>query len=146
MAAYSHLLALKAGLSEEKAEFLRLASPMHDVGKIGIPDAILNKPGKLSAKEFNLIKTHPTIGYDILKNSKQRILKTAAIIALQHHEAWDGSGYPQGLSGEDIHIFARYHQGKAHAVFAAPSGPAGHLVQLGGVQGEKLAAVKAVRV
>jgi len=107
VATYSHLLALKAGLSEEEAELLRLASPMHDVGKIGIPDAILNKPEKLTVEEFNVLKTHPLIGYQILKGSKQNILKTAAIIALQHHEHWDGSGYPQGLSGEHIHIFAR---------------------------------------
>ncbi len=80
---------------------------MHDVGKIGIPDALLNKPGKLTAEEFNILKTHPVIGYNILKRSKRKILKTAAIIALQHHEQWDGSGYPQGLSKEDIHIFAR---------------------------------------
>jgi response regulator RpfG family c-di-GMP phosphodiesterase len=104
---YSYLLALKTGLSEEDAEFLRLASPMHDVGKIGIPDAILNKPGKLTAEEFNILKTHPGIGYNILKGSKQKILKTGAIIALQHHEHWDGSGYPQGLRENDIHIFAR---------------------------------------
>lgn len=107
IAAYSHLLALKAELSEEDAELLRLASPMHDIGKIGIPDSILNKPGKLTTEEFNILKTHPIIGYNILKGSKQRILKTAAIIALQHHEHWDGSGYPQGLHEEDIHIFAR---------------------------------------
>jgi len=107
VAAYSHLLALKTGLSEEDAELLRLASPMHDVGKIGIPDAILNKPGKLSTEEFKILKTHPGIGYNILKGSKQRILKTAAIIALQHHEHWDGSGYSQGLYEKDTHIFAR---------------------------------------
>lgn len=107
VAAYSHLLALKTGLTEEDAELLRLASPMHDVGKIGIPDAILNKPGKLTTEEFNILKTHPVIGYNILKRSKQKILRTAAIIALQHHEHWDGSGYPQGLCEEDIHIFAR---------------------------------------
>jgi response regulator RpfG family c-di-GMP phosphodiesterase len=107
IATYSHLLALKAGLSEQDAKLLRLASPMHDIGKIGIPDSILNKPGKLTAEEFDILKTHPIIGYNILKGSKQRILKTAATIALQHHEHWDGSGYPHGLSGEQIHIFAR---------------------------------------
>jgi len=106
-AAYSHLLALKAGLSDNVAELLRLASPMHDVGKIGIPDAILNKPGKLTVEEFDILKTHPIIGYNILKESKQKILRTAATIALQHHEHWDSSGYPQGLSEENIHIFAR---------------------------------------
>jgi len=104
---YCHLLALKYGLDEEAAELLRLAAPMHDVGKIGIPDAILNKPGKLTEEEFEVIKTHTTIGYDILKGSKEKILKTAATIALQHHEQWDGLGYPQGLKGEEVDIFAR---------------------------------------
>lgn len=107
IAAYSHLLALQAGLGEKDAELLRLASPMHDVGKIGIPDAILNKREQLSAEEFAILKTHPLIGHEILKGSKQIILKTAAIIALQHHERWDGSGYPHGLRGDHIHIFAR---------------------------------------
>lgn len=105
--AYCHLLALKAGLDEETADLLRLAAPMHDVGKIGIPDAILNKPGKLTDEEFEVIKTHTTIGYDILKGSQEKILQTAAMIALQHHERWDGQGYPRGLKGEDIDILAR---------------------------------------
>lgn len=104
---YCYLLAIKYGLGEETAELLRVASPMHDVGKIGIPDAILNKPGKLSKEEFDVITTHTTIGYDILKGSHQKILTTAAIIALQHHERWDGLGYPQGLAGEQVNIFAR---------------------------------------
>lgn len=104
---YSYLLALKSGLGEEVAELLRVASPMHDVGKVGIPDAILNKPGKLTDEEFEVIKTHTTIGYEILKGSKQKILTTAAMIALQHHERWDGRGYPQGLTGEQIDIYAR---------------------------------------
>lgn len=104
---YSYALALKAGLGETDAELLRRASTMHDVGKIKIPDAILNKPGKLTAEEFEMIKQHPVIGYDILKNSQRRIMKTAAVIALQHHERWDGKGYPYGLMGPDIHIFAR---------------------------------------
>jgi len=105
--AYSHLLALKYGLDEDAANLLRLAAPMHDVGKIGIPDAILNKPGKLTDAEFEVIKTHTTIGYDILKGSKEKILRAAATIALQHHERWDGLGYPQGLQGDQIDIFAR---------------------------------------
>jgi response regulator RpfG family c-di-GMP phosphodiesterase len=105
--AYSHLLALKYGLEKDAAELLKLASPMHDVGKIGIPDAILNKPGKLTTEEFEIIKTHTTIGYDILKGAKEKILKVAATIALQHHEQWDGLGYPQGLKDEQIDIFAR---------------------------------------
>ncbi len=105
--AYSHLLALKYGLGEEAADLVRLAAPMHDVGKIGIPDAILNKPGKLTKEEFEVIKTHTTIGYEILKGSKEKILKAAATIALQHHERWDGLGYPQELKEEQIDIFAR---------------------------------------
>lgn len=104
---YSYLLGVKYGLNEEQAILLRLAAPMHDVGKIGIPDAILNKPGKLTAKEFEEVKTHTTIGYNILKTSKQPIMSAAATIALQHHERWDGEGYPHGLQGEAVHIFAR---------------------------------------
>lgn len=107
VAEYSRLLAFKTGLGEERAELLRMASPMHDVGKIGIPDAILFKPGKLTADEFALIKEHTTIGHAILKNSSRRILRTAATIALQHHEHWNGQGYPQGLCGEQTHVFGR---------------------------------------
>jgi len=107
VASYSHLLALKSGLDEEAAELLKLAAPMHDVGKIGILDAILNKPGRLTEAEFDIIKTHTTIGYEILKGSRGKILRTAAIIALQHHERWDGLGYPQGLQGAQVDIFAR---------------------------------------
>ena len=104
---YSYLLALKAGLSEKEASLLRLSAPMHDVGKIGIPDAILNKPGALSSHEYELIKSHTIIGHEILEKSKRKILQTAAIVAIQHHEYWDGSGYPKGLKGEEIHIYGR---------------------------------------
>lgn len=107
VAEYSKLLALKYGLPERQAEILRLASPMHDVGKVGIPDAILNKPGKLDPEEFEIMKTHTNIGYSMLKHSNKEIIKSAAIIALQHHEKYDGTGYPNGLKGEEIHIFAR---------------------------------------
>lgn len=107
VAQYSYILALASGLSEEQAELLKIASPMHDIGKVGIPDAILQKPAKLTNEEFEFMKTHTTIGYSLLKNSKRRIIKTAAIIAHQHHEKWDGTGYPQGLKGEEIHLFAR---------------------------------------
>jgi len=107
VAAISHLLALKAGFSVAEAELLRLASPMHDLGKIGIPDKILNKPGRLSCAEFEIIKKHTTIGYNILKGSSRKLIKTAAIIAHEHHEYWDGLGYPQGLKGFDIHIYGR---------------------------------------
>ena len=110
VAAYSHLLALKSGLGEETAGALRLASPLHDVGKLGIPDAILHKQGHLTDEERDIFKKHATIGYKILKGAKQSILKIAAQLALQHHERWDGQGYPQGLRGEQIHIFARITQ------------------------------------
>ncbi len=104
---YTYLLACKAGRSSDEAEILKLASPMHDIGKIGIPESILNKPGELTLEESEIFKTHPKIGYDILKKSNRPILKTAAIIAYQHHERWDGSGFPRGLKREDIHPYAR---------------------------------------
>lgn len=107
VAEYSKLLALKLGLSTKEAEILRLASPLHDVGKVGIPDAILNKPGPLTPTEFDVIKTHTTIGYDMLSKTKGVVLQSAAIIALEHHERFDGNGYPNGKKGKDIHIFGR---------------------------------------
>lgn len=102
-----YLLAKKFGIDEEDCEMLRLASPMHDVGKIGIPETILNKPGKLTSEEFELIKQHARIGYEILKKSNRPIMQAAAIVALQHHEKFDGTGYPQGLSGDNIHVYGR---------------------------------------
>ncbi|WP_258881510.1 DUF3369 domain-containing protein [Paenibacillus sp. sptzw28] len=107
VAEYSKLLALRLGLPEKEAELLRLASPMHDVGKVGIPDSVLNKPGKLTPEEFELIKTHTTMGFSMLNHSKKEIILTAAIIALEHHERYDGTGYPNKLKGEEIHIFSR---------------------------------------
>jgi response regulator RpfG family c-di-GMP phosphodiesterase len=107
VAEYTKLLALKYGLSLELAEKIRLASPMHDIGKLAIPDNILNKPGKLTPEEFEIIKTHSTIGYEMLKNSNRDIIKIGAIIALHHHEKYNGTGYPAGLKGEDIHIYGR---------------------------------------
>ncbi|ACU88617.1 response regulator [Desulfomicrobium baculatum] len=107
VAEYSYVLGIKAGLSEERAHLLRMASPMHDVGKIGIPDSILFKPGKLTDEEFSIIKTHTVIGHSILKGSPRRIMRTAATIALQHHEHWDGGGYPHGLIEDETHIFGR---------------------------------------
>lgn len=101
-------LALLAGLSESDAEVLRLASPLHDVGKIGIPDRILLKPGKLDDTEMQIMKLHTTIGGRILSEGDRfSSLSAGQIVALQHHEKWDGSGYPHGLKGEEIHIFAR---------------------------------------
>lgn len=107
VAEYSKILALKIGLSNEEAEMLKLASPMHDVGKVGIPDHILNKPGKLTPEEFEIMKTHATLGFDMLKHSSKAILRAAAIVSKEHHEKYNGKGYPNGLKGEDIHIFAR---------------------------------------
>ncbi len=107
VAAYSELLALKYGLPEAEARLLRLASPMHDIGKVAIPDAILNKPGKHTQEEFEIMKTHAILGYGMLKHSNREILKTAAIVAYEHHEKYDGSGYPRGLRGENIHIYGR---------------------------------------
>jgi len=103
----SYYLAMEYGLSQKEAVMLRVASPMHDIGKIGIRDAILLKPGKLDDVEFEEMKKHAELGHDILKNSKREILKNASIIAFQHHEKFDGSGYPRGLKGDDIHIFGR---------------------------------------
>lgn len=107
VAEYSKLLALKCGLPLEEAEEIKMASPMHDIGKVGIADNILNKPGKLSVEEFEIMKTHAELGYEMLKASKQPLLKTAAIISMEHHEKWDGSGYPRGLKGKDIHLYGR---------------------------------------
>nr|WP_204556264.1 HD domain-containing phosphohydrolase [Bacillus ectoiniformans] len=107
VAKYSYLLARLYGLSENEASLIELASPMHDIGKVAIPDSILEKPGKLTSEEFDVIKTHTTTGYHIFKGSKRRILKIAAIIAHQHHERWDGKGYPNGLKAEEIHLYAR---------------------------------------
>lgn len=107
VAAYSELLALKAGLCAEEANLLRLASPMHDIGKVAIPDHILNKPGKHTEEEFAIMKTHAQLGYEMLKHSSREILKTASIVAYEHHEKYDGSGYPRGVIGENIHIYGR---------------------------------------
>lgn len=107
MSRYSHLLALKAGLSAEQADLLLNASPMHDVGKIGIPDAILHKPGKLTPEEFDVIKKHPTIGAHILAGGDSPLMKMAEMVCDTHHEKWDGSGYPRGLKGEAIPIEGR---------------------------------------
>jgi len=107
VAEYSKLLALKLGLDEQTAEMLKLASPMHDIGKVGIPDNILNKPGKHTFEEFEIMKTHAQLGYEMLKHSTKPILQAAAIVAREHHEKYNAKGYPKGLRGEEIHIFAR---------------------------------------
>ncbi|GAB1409327.1 response regulator [Desulfovibrionales bacterium] len=107
VAEIAHLLALKYGLGEEEAEMLKLASTIHDLGKIGIPDAILNKPGALTAEEFEIIKSHVPRGYNMLASSTSPIIQVAAQIVLTHHERWDGQGYPQGLAGEEICLHGR---------------------------------------
>lgn len=107
MAEVSYLLAKELGLDEEEAQLLKQAAPMHDIGKIATPDAVLLKPGKLDEKEWKLMQAHPQVGYEILKGSTRPILSSAAIISKQHHEKYDGNGYPDGLKGDEIHIFAR---------------------------------------
>jgi len=107
VAEYSELLALLYGLSSEESKKLKMASPMHDIGKVAIPDAILNKPGKHTTEEFTIMKTHSQLGFEMLKKSDRPIIKAAAIVAEQHHEKWDGSGYPNGLEEEEIHIYGR---------------------------------------
>jgi putative two-component system response regulator len=101
------LLALAVGLPEGEAELIRRAAPLHDIGKIGIPDAILLKPGRLSGAEFEVIKTHTTIGAEILSGSRSPLLVLAERIARTHHERWDGRGYPRGLAGEQIPLAGR---------------------------------------
>ena len=94
-------------MSDKNVQNLLFPSPMHDVGKIGIPDSILSKKGKLTNKEFEIIKTHCTLGARLLSNSNSEILQLAESIAFTHHEKWNGNGYPQGLSGEGIPIEGR---------------------------------------
>jgi len=107
VAMYSHLLAKLSGLSNSEAETIKLASPLHDVGKIGIPDRILKKPGKFEPEEWEIMKTHAQIGADLLSKSDNEVIKMGRIIAGQHHERWEGGGYPNNLKGEDIHIAGR---------------------------------------
>ena len=107
VAEFSRLLGLLAGLDERDCEMLFLASPLHDVGKVAIPDSILHKPGKLDDAEWSVMKTHAQIGCNLFAGSPRPVLKAASIISGQHHERWDGAGYPGGLAGEDIHIFGR---------------------------------------
>lgn len=104
---YAEVLARETGMGAETAEVIANAAPMHDIGKVGIPDTILLKQGELTSEEFEIIKTHTTIGARILRGSTSPYLKAAEVIALTHHERWDGSGYPQGLKGEKIPIEGR---------------------------------------
>jgi putative two-component system response regulator len=107
MGAYAGAIARAANWHVDKADMLELAAPMHDTGKIGTPDAILKKPGPLDEKEWQIMRTHPAIGYNILAKSNTPLFDMAADIALCHHEKWDGSGYPRGLSGANIPESAR---------------------------------------
>jgi putative two-component system response regulator len=107
MSRYCQLLALRTGVEPERAEDIRLASILHDLGKLGIPDAILLKPGRLTREEFELMKDHAAIGYRILAGSKAELLQLGAVIARSHHEKVDGSGYPAGLVGEAIPVEGR---------------------------------------
>ena len=107
VAEYSKLLALHYGLDEKEAEMLKQASPMHDIGKVAIPDAVLNKPGRFTDEEREIMNTHVALGYNMLNVSDRPLLQTAAIVAYQHHEKWDGTGYPNKIKGEDIHIYGR---------------------------------------
>jgi putative two-component system response regulator len=103
----SHILAQELGRSAVEAELLLHAAPMHDIGKIGIPDRVLLKPGKLDAEEWALMRQHPEIGHHIIGGHASSLLSMAAEVALTHHEKWDGSGYPRGLRGESIPIWGR---------------------------------------
>jgi response regulator RpfG family c-di-GMP phosphodiesterase len=107
MAQVCHLLAQASGMPDDETAVLMHAAPMHDIGKIATPDAVLLKPGKLNEAEWKIMRQHPTVGLSILDGSSRPILKAAAVIAHQHHEKFDGSGYPQGLKGHDIHQYAR---------------------------------------
>jgi putative two-component system response regulator len=107
VAKYSELLAKLYGIDSKTVELIYRAAPFHDAGKVAIPDNILNKPGKFEPDEWEVMKTHSTRGYEIFKNSKKPILKMAATIAKEHHEHWDGSGYPKGLKHENISIAGR---------------------------------------
>ena len=107
MSHFAKLIAANLGLSEQDQELLLDAAPMHDIGKVGVADHILLKPGRLDAAEFEIMKRHTTLGFNILNGSQSVILKAAAQIALAHHEKYDGSGYPQGLTGSTIPLFAR---------------------------------------
>ncbi len=107
MSRYSRLIANAIGLDRGEAETIELAAPLHDIGKIGIPDQILLKPAKLDAAEWQVMRRHPVIGHEILKGSASKYVRMGALIALGHHEKYDGSGYPNGLVGDHIPLCAR---------------------------------------
>ncbi len=107
VAEYSKILALAYGLDEEESELLKQASPMHDIGKVAIPDSILNKPGRFDENERFIMNTHAELGHKMIKDSKRPLLQAASIVAYEHHEKWNGTGYPRKLKGEEIHIYGR---------------------------------------
>ena len=107
VAQYSKILALNYGLDEKESEMLKQASPMHDIGKVAIPDSVLNKPGRFDEAERKIMDTHAELGYEMLKMSNRPLLKMAATVAYEHHEKWNGTGYPNQIKGEDIHIYGR---------------------------------------
>ncbi len=107
VAKYSVAVAEALGLPKDEIQILKQASGLHDIGKMGIKDMILLKPGKLTEDEYNEMKKHSVIGYNMLKYSRNRILQAGALISHEHHEKFDGNGYPSGLKGDEIHIFAR---------------------------------------
>ena len=107
MARYSRLIANAIGLERDEAESIELAAPLHDIGKIGIPGGVLIKPARLDDGEWNTMQRHPVIGHEILKGSASKYVRMGALIALGHHERYDGKGYPNGLEGDHIPLCAR---------------------------------------
>jgi response regulator RpfG family c-di-GMP phosphodiesterase len=107
MSRYSRLIAAAIGLERDEVETVELAAPLHDIGKIGIPDHILLKPERLDESEWLVMRRHPVIGHEILKGSASKYVRMGALIALGHHEKYDGSGYPNGLVGDHIPLCAR---------------------------------------
>jgi two-component system response regulator RpfG len=107
MAHFAGLIAEELGMSEDEVKMIEMAAPLHDIGKIAIPDAVLLKPGPLDEAELRIMRRHPLIGHELLGGSQNRFIQVGAIIALRHHERYDGSGYPDGLAGDDIPIEAR---------------------------------------
>lgn len=107
MAKYAREIAEELGLTQTECDDIEYAAPMHDIGKIGIPDGVLLKPGKLNTNEWEIMQSHTTIGYEILSNSQSKYMQMGAVIALYHHERFDGRGYPNGLRGNDIPLIAR---------------------------------------
>ncbi len=104
---FTYNLALLSGMPEEEAKLLKNASALHDIGKLAIPDNILHKHGALSTREYKIMKTHAALGAEMLRKSELPLFKVAAIVAKQHHEKWDGTGYPNGIKGDKIHLYGR---------------------------------------